>query len=400
MTNGDGENDGDSRQDAIDDLPTPRPISKDAARVADDVDSSPIARVKIDGKKAKPKKRFIFEDSSSSEDDEDATRHQSVAKTYETLTPRDADDRNNNSIMEKPSEAPEDKAAKDKAAKDKPVQSQDSANVAANSSKAPIIETTPVKTDSSSANSSQSTPEKDSKEATAQASSPQPQATSQNLDPIPQEQGDLVRVQKEIEEQLRRAKEQEEEDRKMALRLQRLFQKEQHDELTKRPDGYGTRSASSSRSPRPKTPSASPPATSAKEESPSKTTARQKTFSKAIAGSFSRSRSLTTIDKNASSSLDRDFGDGDNPRASPASSVCPHRTTQGSENCSFCILTSPKGGGRGVGSSLAASLTSSPSSSQGSNGGKGKGGKGLKRKTSSGSAATSSNKSKKRKDTV
>ena len=186
----------------------------------------------------------------------------------------------------------------------------------------------------------------------------------------------------------------------MALRLQRLFQKEQHDELTKRSDGYGTRSASSSRSPRPKTPSASPPATSAKEESPSKTTARQKTFSKAIAGSFSRSRSLTTIDKNASSSLDRDFGDGDNPRASPASSVCPHRTTQGSENCSFCILTSPKGGGRGVGSSLAVSVTSSPSSSQGSNGGKGKGGKGLKRKTSSGSAATSSNKSKKRKDTV
>merc|ERR1719431_702305 len=59
----------------------------------------------------------------------------------------------------------------------------------------------------------------------------------------------FVEAQAKIEEDLRRAREQEEADRKMALKLQRLFQKEQYEEMTKRPEGYGTRAGSASRSP-------------------------------------------------------------------------------------------------------------------------------------------------------
>ena len=168
---------------------------------------------------------------------------------------------------------------------------------------------------------------------------------------------------------MRRAKEQEEEDRKMALKLQRLFQKEQRDELTKRPDGYGTRSAGSSVSPRPR----------GKQISTS-SGGTERTFSTASSTSFSRSRSLTTIDKNSSSSVKIE-------RNNSVSTPCPHRASQGSENCSFCILTSPKattGAGQGAASSQKSE-------------GKGKGGQGLKRKSSN---STATSRAKKRKDTV
>ena len=220
-----------------------------------------------------------------------------------------------------------------------------------------------------------------------------PNRDSQNPD-------DLVEAQKLIEAQLRQTLEQEEEDRKMALKLQRMFQREQKEALTKRTDGYGTRASrsASSMSPIPRcetgqqsrdvkagskslSPSSSPSPRVAGCGSPKPSEVASKSFSTAAASSSSRSRSLSVIDKNATPA------DGIKESSSTAPSApCPHRASQGSENCSFCILTSPR---RSVDAGAAAG------SSQGSGGGKG--GKGLKRKTSTG-AATS--KSKKRKDTV
>ena len=186
----------------------------------------------------------------------------------------------------------------------------------------------------------------------------------------------------------------------MALKLQRMFQREQKEALTKRPDGYGTRASrsASSISPIPRhgtgqqsrddkvgskslSPSSSPSPRVAGHESLKPSEVTSKSVSTATASSSSRSRSLSVIDKNASPA------DGTKESSSTVPSApCPHRASQGSENCSFCILTSPR---RSVEVGVGAG------SSQGSSGGKG--GKGLKRKTSSG-AATS--KSKKRKDTV
>ena len=277
---------------------------------------------------------------------------------------------------------------------------------------------------------------------------------------------DMVEDQTRIERELHRARDQEEADRRMALKLQRLFQKEQYEELTKRPEGYGTRAARSSRSPLPRSSedadvsrlSASPrrsierrgassgkAKTKSRRESPSspsrsrsrrgsastpskldsqshsnssqsKTSIPAKTtlsksqtpsqlsvkshFSKASSSSFSRSRSLATVNQNKSassvdddakrsSSIDRNASADDERRTSASS--CPHRSSsQGSENCSFCILTSPRSG---KGSAPAALPAAAASSSQGS--GKGKG---LKRKTESPNLASKSK--KKRKDSA
>jgi len=157
-----------------------------------------------------------------------------------------------------------------------------------------------------------------------------------------------IEDQKTIEAALERQRAIEEEDRKMALKLQRQFEKEWKSELTKRPEGYGTRrqlSKSASASPvalikeevGARGPSSGKGGSSSLPPRPPGTQDDLVVPSKESSGDVASTscQSLGVIDKNTASVKVKE-------EKEVKKRSCPHRTTSGSENCSYCILTSPK----------------------------------------------------------